>query len=248
MAGRHIGKSRSGPHPERSLWHHRATQGDAADRGLAVLFEDRTEAGRLLAGRLLQLKQDRPVVLALPRGGVPVGHEIARALGAPLDLVLVRKIGVPFQPELALGAVAEGVQPEQVVDTELQDMLHIDATELAGLRARELAEMERRRRAYLAGRPQADIRGRTAIVVDDGIATGATMRVALRAVRRRHPARLVLAVPVAPATTLAALREDADLVVCLATPDDFRSVGQFYRRFPQLRDDEVIALLEEVTH
>ncbi|CAH2601079.1 Phosphoribosyltransferase [Rhodovastum atsumiense] len=210
-----------------------------------MLFEDRTEAGRLLAGRLLDLKPDRPVVLALPRGGVPVGYEIARALDAPLDLVLVRKIGVPFQPELALGAVAEGERPEQVVDAGLQALLHIDAAELAGLRARELAEMERRRCAYLAGRVQADLLGRPAIVVDDGIATGATMRVALRAVRRRRPARLVLAVPVAPAATIAELREEADLVVCLATPGDFRSVGQFYRHFPQLRDEEVIAILDE---
>lgn len=210
-----------------------------------MLFEDRSEAGRALAGRLLDLNASRPVVLALPRGGVPIGYEIARVLAAPLDLVLVRKIGVPFQPELALGAVAEGEDQEFVIDTELCALLGITDAEVAGLRGHAIQEMQRRRRAYLAGRAQVDIAGRTAIVVDDGIATGATIQVALRAVRRRGPARLILAVPVAPPDTIAKLRAEADETVCLATPTHFHSVGQFYRHFPQLQDEEVVALMDE---
>jgi putative phosphoribosyl transferase len=208
-------------------------------------FTDRHEAGRRLAERLLPLKTQRPVVLALPRGGVPVGFEIARALAAPLDLVLVRKIGAPQQQELAVGAVADGGQPELVTDERLIGLLGVSAEYLETAKAAALTEIERRRRAYFGDHPPVDLGNRTAIVVDDGIATGATMLAALRATRRRQPARLVLAVPVAPRDTLRRMRGEVDEVVCLDTPADFHAVGQFYQRFPQLRDDEVIALLDQ---
>jgi putative phosphoribosyl transferase len=208
------------------------------------MFLDRTEAGRLLAQRLLGFKDQHPVVLALPRGGVPVGFEIARALGAPLDLVLVRKIGAPYQEELAIGAIADGEHPELVTDPGLIDGLDVTAEYLERAKATALHEIERRRRAWLGDRQPIDVAGRMAIVVDDGVATGATMRVALRATRRRKPARLVLAVPVAPPDTIEELRHEVDETVCLETPADFFAVGQFYQRFPQLRDEEVTALLE----
>jgi len=208
-----------------------------------MLFTDRHEAGRLLAERLLELKDKHPVVLALPRGGVPVGFEIARALAAPLDLVLVRKIGAPRQEELAIGAIADGEHPELVTDPDIVAYLNVSPDYLAKAKAAALREIERRRHAYLGDRQPVDVIGCTAIVVDDGIATGATMLAALRATRRRKPARLVLAVPVAPRHTLEKLRHEADQVVCLDTPADFYAVGQFYRQFPQLQDAEVIALL-----
>jgi putative phosphoribosyl transferase len=210
-----------------------------------MLFTDRHEAGRRLATRLLALKFKNPVVLALPRGGVPVGFEVARALAAPLDLVLVRKIGAPHQEELAVGAIADGDQPELVTDPRLIDLLHVSRAYLEDAKSVALQEIERRRRIYLGDRQPAEVAGRTAIVVDDGIATGATMLAALRATRRRGPARLVLAVPVAPPDALKRMRGEVDEVVCLDTPSAFFAVGQFYRAFPQLRDAEVIALLDQ---
>ena len=210
-----------------------------------MLFTDRHEAGRQLAARLLALKLKNPVVLALPRGGVPVGCEIARALAAPLDLVLVRKIGAPDQEELAVGAIADGEQPELVTDPRLIDLLHVSPAYLEHTKSAALQEIERRRRVYLGDRRPVEVAGRTAIVVDDGVATGATMLAALRATRRRAPARLVLAVPVAPRDALKRLRGEGDEVVCLGTPAQFFAVGQFYRAFPQLRDDEVTALLDQ---
>jgi len=210
-----------------------------------MLFADRTEAGQLLAKRLLHLKDQHPVVLALPRGGVVVGYEIARALAAPLDLVLVRKIGAPGQPELAVGAVADGEQPELVTDPDVLSWLAVGSDYIEATKRQELAEIERRRKLYYGERLPVEIRGRAAIVVDDGIATGATMLAALRAVRRRQPARVVMAVPVAPESSLERLRGEADEVVCLDTPTEFMAVGQFYDRFSQLRDTEVIQLLAE---
>lgn len=207
-------------------------------------FTDRHQAGRLLAKQLSRLKDQHPVVLALPRGGVPVGYEIARALGAPLDLVLVRKIGAPDQPELAIGAVANGEHPELVTDPQLASWLAVPPDYLEATKGRELQEIERRRKLYFGDHAAVEVRGRPAILVDDGIATGATMRAALRATRRRAPARLVLAVPVASSDTLERLRGEADEVVCLDTPVGFMAVGQFYRQFPQLQDAEVIELLE----
>jgi len=206
-------------------------------------YADRAEAGRRLAGKLAHLKDRQPVVLALPRGGVAVGFEIARALDAPLDIVLVRKIGVPWQPELALGAVTDGANPETFIDRALATSLGIPDDYISEETAHQLDEIERRRKSYCEGRPALELAGRTAIVVDDGIATGATMRVALQAVRRRDPARLVLAVPVAPPDTLASLREDADEAVCLETPIGLGAIGFYYRDFHQMSDAEVTDLL-----
>jgi len=213
-----------------------------------VTYADRGDAGRRLADELLHLKDQQPVVLALPRGGVAVGFEIAQTLDAPLDIVLVRKIGVPWQPELALGAVTDGAFPETFIDRGLATSLDIPESYIREETARQLEEIERRRKSYCEGRPALDVAGRTAIVVDDGIATGATMRVALQAVRRRDPARLVLAVPVAPPDTLAALRQDADEAICLQTPIGLGAIGFYYRDFHQMSDAEVIALLARAPH
>jgi len=208
-----------------------------------VKYADRGDAGRRLASRLAHLKDRQPVVLALPRGGVAVGFEIAQALDAALDIVLVRKIGVPWQPELALGAVTDGASPETFVDRDLATSLDIPDSYISKETARQLEEIERRRKLYCEGRPAVEVAGRTAIVVDDGIATGATMRVALQAVRRRGPARLVLAVPVVPPDTLAALGREADEAVCLETPIGLGAIGFYYRDFHQLSDAEVTDLL-----
>ncbi|HTT78408.1 MAG TPA: phosphoribosyltransferase family protein [Stellaceae bacterium] len=214
------------------------------------MFRDRKEAGERLAALLVHLKGEDSVVLALPRGGVAIGAAVAQALGAPLDIVLVRKIGVPWQPELALGAVWEPAPakagdagPEVFIDQRMAAALAIPADYVTAETARQTAELERRRALYCAGRPPVEIAGKTAIVVDDGIATGATMRVALRAVRRRGPQRLVLAAPVAAAETLAALVAEADETVCVATPQGLGAIGFYYDDFHQLSDDEVIALL-----
>jgi putative phosphoribosyl transferase len=207
------------------------------------MFHDRSEAGRRLAERLLIFKDRHPVVLALPRGGVPVGFEVARLLHAPLDLVLVRKIGAPQQEELAIGAVAEGARPEFVTDAALIAALDVTPDYLQQTKLAALREIERRRHIWFGDRAPAEVAGRTAIVVDDGIATGATMKVALRATRRHMPSRLLLAVPVAPPHTIEELGIEADEIVCLETPVDFNAVGQFYRQFPQLRDEEVTDLL-----
>ena len=209
------------------------------------VFPDRTEAGRRLAEQLKHLKDQQPVVLALPRGGVPVAYEVARALEAPLDLVLVRKIGAPFQPELAIGAVVDGERPELVLNSDLISDYGIPESYVEGERRRQLAEIERRRDLYLAGRERAPVQDRTAIVIDDGIATGATMEAALHATRRAHPRRLVLAVPVAPPDTIERLRPEVDEVVCLRIPAFLGAIGSFYRDFRQLRDEDVIRLLEE---
>lgn len=209
------------------------------------IFKDRAEAGRELAQRLLERQYDKPVVLALPRGGVPVAVEVAKALDAPLDLVLVRKIGVPFQPELAAAAVVDGEEPEMVVNQDVLDLAGVSSDELNAARDRELAEIERRRGLYLAGRAPVAVEGCTAIIVDDGIATGATVRASLKAVRRRQPAKLVLAVPVAPGDTIEDLRPDVDEIICLQTPEPFFSIGGYYRDFAQVGDDEVVGLLTE---
>jgi len=206
-------------------------------------FANRGEAGLRLADKLLHLKDRKPVVLALPRGGVAVGFEIARALDAPLDIVLVRKIGVPWQPELALGAVTDGIGHEIFVDRNLAASLDVPDSYIEEETTRQLEEIERRRKSYCADRPVLEIAGRTAILVDDGIATGATMRVALQAVRHRGPARLVLAVPVAPPDTLTALRTEVDEAVSLETPVELGAIGFYYRDFHQMSDDEVTDLL-----
>lgn len=207
------------------------------------MFEDRTQAGARLGRALLEWKDRDPVVLALPRGGVPVGYEIARALGAPLDLLLVRKVGAPDQPELAVAAVVDGEAPQVVRNESVLRALGLGERWLERAAERELAEIERRRERYGAGREPVPVRGRTAVVVDDGIATGATARAALRGVRQRGAANVVLAVPVAPPETLEALRAEVDALVCLETPEPFGAIGAFYRDFHQLSDDDVVDLL-----
>lgn len=204
-------------------------------------FADRTDAGRQLAAAVAPLDLDRPVVLALPRGGVPVGYEVARALNAPLDVLIVRKIGAPDQPELAVGAVAEGGQPE--LDAVLLDRLGLDRSDLAETIAAEQAELERRLRSYRGHRDGPQLAGATVVVVDDGLATGASAGAALRAVRRRGPARVVLAVPVAAPESVDRLRDEADDVVAVLQPRDFLAVGRWYADFTQTTDGQVIALL-----
>jgi putative phosphoribosyl transferase len=209
----------------------------------ALIFADRAEAGRLLAERLARLRLRDALVLALPRGGVPVGAEIAKALGAPLDVVFVRKIGAPDQPELAVGAVADGADPEIALNAELVEALGLDEDYIAAAAARELRVIERRRHAWSGLRPEVPPAGRAVIVVDDGVATGMTMQAALRQLRRRKPARLIAAVPVASRSAVTMLGREADQVVCLSAPRRFGSVGSFYRSFGQVPDEEVAALL-----
>jgi predicted phosphoribosyltransferase len=206
-------------------------------------FHDRVDAGRNLARALLHLKEARPIVLALPRGGVPVAFEVAVALGAPLDVVLVRKIGAPGQPELGLGAVVDGASPQIVLNEELVRLVQPGQAYLEAEERRQFAEIERRRGLYRPGRPPISLAGRTAIVVDDGIATGGTMKAVLLALRNSGVGRLVLAVPLAPADSLGELSPLADEVVCLMSPEPFYSVGSHYRDFAQTTDDEVIHLL-----
>jgi putative phosphoribosyl transferase len=212
---------------------------------VSTRFADRHQAGQALAQRLLALPLPTPrVVLALPRGGVPVAAPIALALRAPLDLLLVRKIGAPQQPELALAAAVEGEPPDIVVADEVQRHVRAEAAYIEAVAARELREIARQRQAYLHGRAAVPIQGATVIVVDDGVATGTTLRAALKALRRRRPARLVLAVPVAPRATLAALRAEVDDCVCLATPTPFEAVGAHYVDFAQVEDRDVIDALD----
>ena len=206
-------------------------------------FKNRTDAGRQLAKALARYKDQRPVILALPRGGVPVAAEIAARLDAPLDLVLVRKIGVPSQPELAMGAVVDGGSPIVVRNEEVIEIVGIDEAHFNAARDRELAEIERRRQCYLGDRPRLDIAGRVAIVVDDGIATGATTRAALRSVVAQKPSKLVLAIPVGPAEAITTLRKEVDDVVCLEAHENFRAIGLYYDDFRQVGDDEVRLLL-----
>lgn len=206
-------------------------------------FTNRTEAGRRLAARLTQHRGADPVILALPRGGVPVAAEVASALDAPLDLVVARKIGVPFQPELAMGAVVNGDTPIVVRNDDVIRLAGVAETEFDAVCKEEMAEIKRRRNRYLGGRRPINVTGKTVVVVDDGIATGATVRAALRATRMRSPRRLILATPVAPGDTLAELRSEVDDVVCLESPGSFGSIGAFYSDFDQVRDDEVVALL-----
>jgi putative phosphoribosyl transferase len=211
----------------------------------APLFADRADAARRLAERLAGEHLLPPlVVLALPRGGVPIGAELARRLGAPLDLLLVRKIGAPWQRELAVAAVVDGERPELVIDEETSAATGASRAWIDEQAALEWREIERRRRVYQRGRAPLPVAGATVVVVDDGIATGTTMRAALKALRRRGARRVVLAVPVAPHDTLIALADEVDRVVCLAEPSPFRAIGLHYGDFHQVSDDEVIAALD----
>ena len=206
-------------------------------------FRDRSDAGQQLAAALLEYKNDHPIVMALPRGGVPVGAEVARALGAPLGIVLVRKIGAPSQPELALGAVVDGLEPVVVRNPHVLAWTGTSEAEFKAICARELREIERRRDAFVGKRPSLEPSGRVTIVVDDGVATGATTRVALKAMRMHNPKRLILAVPVGAASAIDELRQVADDVVCLGDLEPYGAVGYFYDDFEQLTDDDVTGIL-----
>ncbi len=206
-------------------------------------FKDRQEAGRLLSRTLAHLKNQSPIILALPRGGVPVAAEVALALAAPLDVLVVRKIGAAFQSELGVGALVLLVQPEIVWNHPLLVELRLTETRLRPEAEKEEAEARRRLALYRGNRPALELNNRTVILVDDGLATGITAEAALQALRRAHPARLVLAVPVAPPDTLARLSGLADETVCLMEPPWFSAVGQFYQDFDQTTDEEVLSLL-----
>jgi predicted phosphoribosyltransferase len=207
-------------------------------------FQNRTDAGRKLAKELLIYRSRHPVVLALPRGGVSVAAEIAASLDAPLDLILVRKIGLPSQPELAMGAVVDGDKPTVIRNNDVIELSGVSERTFQQVCREEHAEIERRRQRYLGGRARSEVRGKVAIIVDDGIATGATTLAAIRAVRKREPKELVLAVPVAPVDAVEKLHSEVDTIVCLETPRDLGSIGYFYRDFRQISDDEVIAILK----
>ncbi|MDG9717215.1 phosphoribosyltransferase [Streptomyces sp. DH24] len=211
-----------------------------------MLFRDRRQAGRELAEELLEVQAGGalpdPVVLALPRGGVAVAREVARALDAPLDVLVVRKIGAPHHEEYGVGALVGEEDP--LYDGAALDRLGLGPEDLAPVVERERTELRRRERRYRQGRPAPEVRGRTVIVVDDGLATGSTARAALRALRRQGPARTVLAVPVGSPEAAEALNAEADLVVCPYRPDTFMAVGQWYEDFEQLTDEDVLEALE----
>ncbi|MER6649664.1 phosphoribosyltransferase family protein [Streptomyces sp. NPDC000971] len=204
-------------------------------------FTDRTDAGRRLAVALRHLGRRDPVVLGLPRGGVPVAYEVAQALGAPLDVIVVRKLGVPYHPELGFGAIGEG--GVRVISEEIVRRTGVGEKDLVAVERAEAAELVRRAHAYREGRPRLPLEGRAVVVVDDGVATGATARAACQVVRAQGAAYVVLAVPVASPDAAARLREDADEVVCLSAPVLFSAVGEWYRDFSQTSDEEVVALL-----
>lgn len=208
------------------------------------MFKDRKQAGKQLGAALLKYKGENPVILAIPRGGVPVAYEAAIALDAPLDIVVVRKLGAPGQPELGIGAVVDGDHPQGVLNEEIMAELEVSQDYLDREVARQLKEIRRRQEAYRGGRGPQQLEGRTVIVIDDGIATGGSMRAALRGVRRSNPKRLVMAVPVAPQETIESLRPELDDVVCLSTPEFFAAIGEFYEDFRQTSDKEVTELLD----
>ncbi|HYS01443.1 MAG TPA: phosphoribosyltransferase [Candidatus Eisenbacteria bacterium] len=209
---------------------------------MALPFENRAQAGRILAAQLAEYR-GRPevLVLGLPRGGVPVAFEVAQALGVPLDVFLVRKLGVPGHAELAMGAIASG--GVRVVNQAMLRSLRISPQQLDAVIRAEEAELRRQERVYRGDRPPPDVSGRTAILVDDGLATGATMQAAVAALRSAGPKEVVVAVPVAPPETCAELEVEADRVVCALTPEPFYAVGAWYRDFSQTSDDEVRELL-----
>jgi putative phosphoribosyl transferase len=198
----------------------------------------------MLAREIAGLSLHAPVILALPRGGVPVAAEVAALLKAPLDLVIVRKVGAPGNPELAVAAIVDGDPPDVVLNREIVEAYNLDDAALATLVKRERPELQRRRIVYRRNRPPLSIAGKTAVLVDDGAATGTTMKVAIRALKRRSPTAIVVALPIAPPQTVAELSQEADRVVCLAQPPNFRALGYYYRNFEQVDDEEVTATLE----
>jgi putative phosphoribosyl transferase len=211
-----------------------------------MIFADRAEAGRRLAAKLTgYVKRADLLVLGIPRGGVPVALEVARALHAPLDVFLSRKLGVPGQEELAFGALATGGL--RVLDQDLIDEMGISGPEIERIAQKVRAELERRERVYREGKPPLDVAGKTVLLVDDGIATGASTLAAIKTLREMRPAKLVLAVPVAPASTCKRLSEQVDELVCVYAPEHFYAIGQFYEDFSQVSDTEVIELLRQAT-
>ena len=217
---------------------------DSTDELLAGprMFADRRAAGRLLAQALIHHAGTNAIVLGLPRGGVPVADEIARVLGGTVDVWVVRKLGAPIQRELGMGAIAEG--PAVVLDRATVRLLGVTSAQLLGVARREMAEIRRRVERFRGDRPLPELRGRTVILVDDGIATGGTMRAAIRAVRKREPARLVVAAPVAAPDIVDALRREVDEVVCLHQPEDLYAIGLWYEDFRQVSNEEVGRILE----
>jgi putative phosphoribosyl transferase len=208
------------------------------------IFKDRKEAGQLLAAEVARRGYTDAVVLGLPRGGVPVAAEVAAALKAPLDVILVRKIGAPIQPELAIGAVVDGEAPEIVRNEELIRELGLSEEEFQMEAQRQLKIIEARRQLWVSGRPRVSVKGKTAIIIDDGIATGATVRASVHAVKKQGPKQTIVATPVAPPETVEALRQEADDVICLETPEFFGAIGFFYIDFSQVSDAEVSRILK----
>ena len=210
------------------------------------MFRDRVDAGKRLAEELLEYKERDVIVLAIPRGGVIVGYQVAHRLSAPLDLIIPRKIGAPMNPELAVGAVSQ--DGTIVLNNEFVKMLRIPESFIKEEAKRQIWEIERRMKKYRGeGKPLPMLKGKTIILVDDGIATGATMRAAVVSIKKQKPAALVVAVPVGPKDTIMTLKNEADRVVCLETPEFFHAIGQFYEDFRQISDEEVIQLMEKVS-
>lgn len=208
------------------------------------MFKDRTEAGKILADALSGYKDKSPIVLAIPRGGVVVACEVAKALKAPIDLIIPRKIGAPGQPELAIGAATE--DGTTILNQDILRYLRVSDNYIKDETKHQVEEIKRRMERYLGSRPRLSIEGKVVILVDDGVATGATIRAAIASIRKRNPALIVLAIPVGPLDTVEELRREADEVTCLMTPEPFYAIGQFYRSFEQTSDEEVIQILNEL--
>ena len=223
-------------------WFERFSSTGAADP-IQLPFANRRAAGQLLAEQLLKFRNDHPLILALPRGGVPVAYEVAEKLGADLDLLLVRKLGAPHHPEFGIGAVIDGENPQILINREVVDQLAVPSGYLHNEARKQLREIERRREQYLGGRKPIAVAGRTVIVVDDGIATGSTVRAALRAIRQKKPSKLVLAVPIGAPDSILSLQRECDEVICLVMPEPFFAVGAHYDDFTQTTDEEVQQLL-----
>ena len=215
---------------------------------MTLPFENRQDAGRQLARKLRERNFDNPVILALPRGGVPVAYEVANALGAPMDLLFVKKIGAPGWPEYGIGAVVDGANPQIVLTEEIVRQLRPSPEYIEAEMQRQLKEIARRRLIYLGDRQPIDLKDRTVIIVDDGIATGGTVKAALKGVRKNQPRKIILAVPVAPRDTLEELSDQCDEIICLYTPTPFGAVGSFYRDFGQTGDSEVISLMSRIQY
>jgi len=216
--------------------------------GVTIPFENRQDAGRKLARKLSERDFENPLILALPRGGVPVAYEVAKALGAQMDLLFVKKIGAPGWPEYGIGAVVDGANPQIVLTEEIVRQLQPSPEYIEAEMNRQLKEIARRRVAYLGDRQPIDLKDRTVIIVDDGIATGGTIKAALKGVRKNQPHKIILAVPVAPPSTLEELRDQCDEIICLHTPTPFGAVGSFYRDFDQTSDSEVISLMSRMQY